>query len=250
MVVSLIAFIGVFSIIVLVHELGHFIAAKAAGMRVYEFSIGFPFSPKIMTLFRYRETEFTLRAFPLGGFVRFVKNNGEGACEWFRTSCLKRMFVMSAGSLVNILFAFLVFAAIAMVRMNFGPVKAAMAGGLFTWYIVSETARFLSSLLSGNGGMDAFFGPIGIASIAWQAAHQGLLNVLLLTGVLSLSLGIMNLMPLPAFDGGQIIIITAESIRKAPFQIKVYQTVNTVGLAMVLALAAIATYQDILRLIQ
>jgi len=86
--------------------------------------------------------------------------------------------------------------------------------------------------------------------VAGQAAHQGLVNVLLLTGVLSLSLGIMNLLPLPAFDGGQILIIAAESVRKEPFRIKVYQTVNTVGLAMVLALAAIATYQDILRLIK
>ena len=250
MIVSLIAFVGVFSVIVLVHELGHFMAARAAGMQVYEFSIGFPFSPKIMTLFQYKETEFTVRALPLGGFVRFVKANGDGSSEWFRTSCMRRMFVMSAGSLVNILFAFLVFAAVAMIRMDFGPVKAALAGGMFTWHIVAETGRFFANLLSGNGGMDALFGPIGIATVAGQAAHQGMLNVLLLTGVLSLSLGIMNLLPLPAFDGGQILIIAAESFRKEPFQIKVYQTVNTVGLALVLALAAVATYQDILRLIK
>lgn len=250
MVVSLVSFIGVFSVIVLVHELGHFMAARAAGMRVYEFSIGFPFSPKLLTLFHYRETEFTLRAFPLGGFVRFVKANGDGSAEWFRTSCLKRIFVMSAGSLVNILFSFMVFAAMAMIKMGFGPAKAALAGGMFTWHVVAETGRFLSNLFAGNGGMDAFFGPIGIATVAGQAAHQGIVSLFLLTGVLSLSLGIMNLLPLPAFDGGQILIIAAESVRKEPFRIKVYQTVNTVGLALVLALAAVATYQDILRLIK
>ena len=60
MIISILAFITVFTIVVLVHELGHFIAARKAGIKVYEFSIGFPFSPKIFTLFRHKETEFTL----------------------------------------------------------------------------------------------------------------------------------------------------------------------------------------------
>lgn len=60
MIISVIAFIAVFTLVVLVHELGHFIAARKAGIKVYEFSIGFPFSPKIFTLFRHKETEFTL----------------------------------------------------------------------------------------------------------------------------------------------------------------------------------------------
>jgi regulator of sigma E protease len=73
MVISFIAFVIVFSIVVLVHEFGHFIAARKAGVKVYEFSIGFPFSPKVLTLFRHKETEFTLRLLPLGGFVSFSK---------------------------------------------------------------------------------------------------------------------------------------------------------------------------------
>ncbi len=60
MIISILAFITVFTVVVLVHELGHFIAARKAGIKVYEFSIGFPFSPKIFTLFRHKETEFTL----------------------------------------------------------------------------------------------------------------------------------------------------------------------------------------------
>lgn len=75
--VSAIAFIVVFTSVVIVHEFGHFIAARKAGVKVYEFSIGFPFSPIIFTLFRHRETAFTLRLFPLGGFVRFSEE-GEG----------------------------------------------------------------------------------------------------------------------------------------------------------------------------
>ena len=74
MVISFIAFIIVFSIIVLVHEFGHFIAARKSGVKVYEFSIGFPFSPRLVTLYRHKETEFTLRLLPLGGFVSFSKD--------------------------------------------------------------------------------------------------------------------------------------------------------------------------------
>jgi len=86
MMISVIAFVSVFSIVVLVHELGHFIAARKAGVKVYEFSIGFPFSPKIITLFRHKETEFTLRLLPLGGFVSFSKDGVEDARELFEAS--------------------------------------------------------------------------------------------------------------------------------------------------------------------
>jgi len=52
MIISILSFILVFTVVVLVHEFGHFVAARRAGVKVYEFSIGFPFSPKIVTLFR------------------------------------------------------------------------------------------------------------------------------------------------------------------------------------------------------
>src|SRR3989338_4169421 len=55
--ISILAFLFVFTIVVLIHEFGHFIAARKTGINVYEFSIGFPFSPKIATLFRHNETE-------------------------------------------------------------------------------------------------------------------------------------------------------------------------------------------------
>src|SRR5512140_171418 len=109
MVLSLIGFIIAFSIIVLVHEFGHFIAARRAGVKVYEFSIGFPFSPKVFTFFRHNETEFTLRLLPLGGFVSFSKDGDEDAADLFGASYPDRALIMSAGPLLNIVFAFLIF---------------------------------------------------------------------------------------------------------------------------------------------
>jgi len=112
MMISFAAFLMVFTTVVLVHELGHFLAARRAGVPVYEFSIGFPFSPKIVTFFKHRETEFTLRLLPLGGFVRFSKDGDEEALDLFKASIRNRALIMSAGSLFNIAFALLVFIAV------------------------------------------------------------------------------------------------------------------------------------------
>src|SRR3970282_1415787 len=97
--ISIIAFITVFTIVVLIHELGHFIAARRVGVKVYEFSIGFPFSTKIITLFKHKETEFTLRLLPLGGFVSFSKDGYEGLKGVFWATFLHRGFLLSASSL-------------------------------------------------------------------------------------------------------------------------------------------------------
>ncbi len=60
MIISLFAFLTVFTLVVVVHEFGHFVTARKAGIKVYEFSIGFPFSPRLITLFRHKETAFTV----------------------------------------------------------------------------------------------------------------------------------------------------------------------------------------------
>ena len=66
------AFVGIFSGVVVLHETGHFLAAKRYGIPVAEFSIGFPSTPVLWTFWRYRKTAFTLRLLPFGGFVSFV----------------------------------------------------------------------------------------------------------------------------------------------------------------------------------
>lgn len=109
---SILIFLAVLFVLVLVHEFGHFITAKWSGMRVDEFGIGFP--PRIFS-FRRGETEYTLNALPIGGFVRIYGENGEDAI----TSDTPRAFahrprilqavVLIAGVTMNILFAFLLY---------------------------------------------------------------------------------------------------------------------------------------------
>ena len=249
MIISIFAFIVVFTIVVLVHELGHFIAARKAGIKVYEFSIGFPFSPKIFTLFRHKETEFTLRLLPLGGFVSFSKDGNEDAKELFEASYFKRASIMSAGSLFNIAFAFLVFIPVFAFGKHIPFIDAIMSSIQTLWAILSGTAAFILNIFSGSGSMEGLAGPIGIASMAGQAASKGILNLMYFTGILSMSLGIMNLIPLPALDGGQLFMLFIESIRKKPLSLKTYQVVNLLGLSLFIILTVLVTYRDIVKLI-
>lgn len=249
MIISFVAFIIVFSLVVLVHELGHFIAARRSGVKVYEFSIGFPFSPRLCTLFRYKETEFTLRLLPLGGFVSFSKEGDEEAKELFGASYLGRAFIMSAGSLFNIAFAFIVFISVFIIGKHLPFIDAIWLSAETVWQMLSGTILFLLNMFSGNDAMEGLSGPVGIAAMAGQAASKGLLSFLYFSGVLSMSLGIMNLFPLPALDGGQLLMLVIESIRRKPMRLKTYQAVNLVGLALFIILTVIVTYKDVIKLI-
>jgi regulator of sigma E protease len=247
--ISAIAFIVVFSIAVLVHEFGHFIVARRAGVKVYEFSIGFPFSPRLFTLFRHKETEFTLRMLPLGGFVSFSRQGEEEDKELFEVSRLKQALIMSAGSLSNMAFALLIFIPVFMIGKHLHFIDAMVLSVKTLWEILSGTIVFLGQVISGHGTMAGLSGPVGIAVLAGKAASKGLLHLLFFSGVLSMSLGIMNLLPLPALDGGQLMMLLIESISRRPIGTRVHQVVNFIGLSLFIILALLVTYKDIVRLL-
>jgi regulator of sigma E protease len=103
MAISVVSFLATFTVIVLVHGLGHFIAARKCGVRVYEFSVGFPFSPRLCAFFRHKETEFTLRLLPLGGFVSFSKEGTEDEAKaLFQISPIRRAMILAAGPISNV----------------------------------------------------------------------------------------------------------------------------------------------------
>jgi len=248
MIISLLAFLSVFTIIVVVHEFGHFITARKAGIKVYEFSIGFPFSPRLFTVFRHRETAFTVRLLPVGGFVSFSQDGDEDAADLFQASNKKRALVLSAGSLFNIIFAFMVFVPVFVVGKHLNLIDAVCLSTRTVCGMLSGTIIFFMNILTGHGTMDGLSGPVGIAAMAGQAASKGILNLFYFTGVLSMSLGIMNLLPLPALDGGHLILLFVESIRRKPLSPKIYQVVTLVGLSLFLVLTVAITYKDIARL--
>lgn len=249
MIVSLLSFITVFTVIVLVHEFGHFIAARKAGIKVYEFSIGFPFSPRLITLFKHKETAFTVRLLPLGGFVSFSQDGGEEDVELFEAPNNKRALILSAGSLFNIFFAFIVFTPVFIIGKHVNLLEAILLSARTVWEILSGTIMFILTIFIGHGTMEGLSGPVGIAVMTGRAASKGILNLFYFTGALSMSLGIMNLLPLPALDGGHLAMLFIESIRKKPLSPKVYQTVTFIGLALFFILTIAVTYKDVAKLI-
>ena len=110
MILTVAAAIFVFGLLVLVHELGHFVTAKLTGMRVDEFAIGF--GPKLLSR-QYGETAYSIRAIPLGGFNDIAgmdpENNDAGERGYCEKSILRRMIVILAGSGMNLLLPVFIF---------------------------------------------------------------------------------------------------------------------------------------------
>jgi len=112
---AILIFIIILSFLVIIHELGHFLAAKLAGVRVEEFGFGYP--PKAIRLFTWRGTEFTLNIIPFGGFVRLAGEEAHGLLDklnlshdlFFKKPALKRLIVILAGVAVNFIFGILAF---------------------------------------------------------------------------------------------------------------------------------------------
>ncbi|MHB8846790.1 MAG: site-2 protease family protein [Nitrospirota bacterium] len=177
MLIAIAAFVGVFTVAVLVHEFGHFLAARKAGVKVYEFSIGFPFSPKIFTLFRHRETEFTLRLLPLGGFVSFSRDSDEEAKDLFGVSPPNRALILAAGSLFNVAFAFLLFVVLFAMEKNLSLPSALAMSVNTVWSVLLGTLGFLVKTFSGHGSWEGVAGPVGCSQSAQKGSHFWGVNI-------------------------------------------------------------------------
>ncbi|MBI5587202.1 MAG: site-2 protease family protein [Deltaproteobacteria bacterium] len=245
---SLIAFLLVFTIVVLVHEAGHFLAARLFSVKAYEFSIGFPFSPRVVTLFKNRETEFTLRLLPLGGFVSFSPDGEEGVPEFLSLARRKRAVISAAGSVFNLIFAILVLTAAFAAGKGMGLPEAALAGAGTAYAVFAGTLNLLYSLVTG-GSFEGLSGPIGIAVMAGQAASAGPFSLLFFTAMLSLSLGVFNLLPLPALDGGHLLMIAAEALTGRPLKLETYNRIGAVGIVLLVVLTVAVSYRDVVRML-
>jgi regulator of sigma E protease len=117
--VTVLIFLAILVVLVLVHEVGHFVAARVRGVRVNEFGIGFP--PKAVRLWNDGETDYTLNWLPLGGYVRMEGEEGESEDPraFVRQGLGTRLFILVSGVVMNLALAFVIFTVIA---WNFEPV--------------------------------------------------------------------------------------------------------------------------------
>ncbi len=345
MIVNIIIGLAVLSAIILVHELGHFITAKASGVRVEEFGLGFP--PRLIS-FKKGETRYSINAIPFGGFNKLT---GEEDPKDPRSLAGKkrsaRLLVLSAGSLMNILLALILFSVSYMIpyEVMIGQVMvegvapsspAAIAGieaediilsvndqptrnnielhqhitanlgkeinlliqhpdstqesvqiiprteppegegaiGVIIetinattiiqryplWQVVPlGAARLADTVVLWMDGLVSMFtgkvsasviGPVGLVQLSGEAAQFGIIPLLEIAALISLILGIMNLLPLPAIDGGRITFLFLEGVRRGKrISPKKEGLIHLIGFAMLMVAILAITYQDIIRII-
>jgi regulator of sigma E protease len=349
-------FLG-FSLLVLLHEGGHFIAAKATGMRVERFFLFF--GPTIWS-FKRGETEYGIKAIPLGGYVKITGMNPEEEVPpeheeqaYYRQSVWRRIVVVAAGPAVNIVLAFVIFTFVYLnaaqaVSQSVGTIRddspAAQAlqpgdeilavdghaypgldrearlerfgeqvgshkcageqvdgcvattpvtlkisrngeartisvspeyskaekraligfsygvedrnlslGGAVAeagdkiWFITERTASIFSRIFEEEKRKE-ISSVVGISDVANQTIEIGVYPSLLLLAVVSLSLGLINLLPILPLDGGHIFWALFEKLRGRPASLRVMERATVIGFGLVLLLMAIGLSNDIGRL--
>lgn len=360
---SIILFITVLFVLIMVHELGHFLTAKWSKMKVEEFAIGFP--PRLVS-WKRGETVFSLNLLPIGGFVKILGENGEEEVpEKDRSRSFasrpryQQAIVLFAGVAMNILIAWLIFFAVAMIGQpavaeegdktaqltvidiaegspadnanvplgailesastasestdlhtpsdlsNFtashqeelititythkgesftkemmparniakdDPERAVVGISTVSATIVREspiealvsatktTAKTLAaiavgvvslfaSIFVGSADLSQVAGPVGIAGLIGDAAEFGIVSLLVFTAMISLNLAVINLLPIPALDGGRLLFVAIEAVTRRSINPIWMSRVNLLGFSLLILLMVAVTFNDIVKII-
>lgn len=321
---ELIVFAGLI-LLVLVHELGHFAAAKAFHMYVEEFGIGFP--PRLFSK-KWGETRYSLNLIPLGGFVKLHGElDATVSRSFMRQSAWKRAIVLVAGVVMNFIAGGLIFSAV--LWMGVPPavfINEVVVGGpaevaglkqgdilngftdptAFMTYVKKNRGKkiFLSVTRSGviekvsiiprvsppkgegalgitlvgggaapagvwdglRGGFimatgtswavvtgliglfaepETVMGPVGIFRVAAGAGDIGFAYILQLLGIISLNLAVLNLLPIPALDGGRLLFVLIEKIRRKQFSPQFEARAQGVSFIFLFLLIVVVTIKDV-----
>jgi regulator of sigma E protease len=133
--------------------------------------------------------------------------------------------------------------------LRYGPLDAVPAAFRETWNVGSKTISLIKHLIFGRVSASNLQGPVGIAQFANYSAHQGFATFVSFLGLLSLSLCLMNLLPIPILDGGHLLYYLIELVKRSPLSERAMVTGQYVGLALLMGLMGLAFYNDILRLV-
>ena len=131
---------------------------------------------------------------------------------------------------------------------RYGPFAAVTAGTQETWFVVDRTLSYIGGIFAGREAADQLGGPIRIAQVSGQVATAGFVALLHLTAVLSVSIGLLNLFPIPLLDGGHLLFYGIEAVRGRPLSERAQELGFRIGLAIVVMLMIFATFNDILHL--
>lgn len=248
-IITAIKIIFLLGFLIIIHEGGHFLVAKLCKVRVNEFSIGF--GPKLWSK-QGKETKYELRLIPFGGFVNMEgeEEHSEKEGSFSKASIPKRFAIVVAGALVNILFGILAYIILIMVR--YYTVVDPNIGAAIS-YSFSSTGTLIyamfdsiEQLFTGNISMNDMVGPVGISQMISQTT--GLSQFIYLLALISVSLGITNLLPFVPLDGGKALLLIIEAIRRKPLKQETELKIQSVGFFILIVFSVLVAFNDILRL--
>lgn len=131
---------------------------------------------------------------------------------------------------------------------EYGLLSALEFTGKKTVSIFKQMGVTVAYLFNGGISLSQLSGPVGIFSIVGEQSSTGLMNIIYLIAFLSINVGFINLLPLPAFDGGHILFIIIEKIKGSPVNPETENKIHTIGLFLLMLLMIVITFNDILRL--
>ena len=227
--INAIKIIFLLGFLIFIHEGGHFLIAKLCKVKVNEFAIGFG---PIIWKKEGKETKYALRLIPLGGFVSMEGEDEESENErsFSKASIPKRIAIVAAGAIVNILFGLVAYFILVAVVYKDVIIAFQATGGM-----VSSIFESLKMLFTGNIGIKDLSGPIGISNAVSNTTT--LSNYIYIISVISVSLGVTNLLPIPALDGGKILLLIIEAIRRKPLKKETEIQIQLIGFSVLIALS-------------
>ena len=314
-ILSAIKIIFLLGFLIFIHELGHFTVAKLCKVRVNEFAIGF--GPAIWKK-QGKQTKYALRLIPLGGFVSMEgeEERSEESGSFSKASIPKRIAIVAAGAIVNIIFAIIVYFLLiansgtyitneivsttegypaqqiglqsgdkiieannkkidnlydlnkaiqentesinlkidregTILEYNIVPKQIAEQQGE-RWYLGVNLKRAEDTI--GNRCLNAAMSTkefvFSIVDNLKQlfTGNVGIKEFLYMMALISISLGVTNLLPIPALDGGKILILIIEAIRRKPLKEQTEINIQLLGFSILIVLSLYVTYNDIIRI--
>lgn len=114
--------------------------------------------------------------------------------------------------------------------------------------LITQMALVIGYLFTGKLGLSSLSGPVGIFNVVGESASAGFINLVYLTGFISLNVGFMNLLPIPALDGGRILFLIIEKLTGKKVDTKIENIVHAIGFALLILLMIVITFNDIIRI--
>lgn len=248
-IITAIKIIFLLGFLIIIHEGGHFLVAKLCKVRVNEFAIGF--GPKIWSK-KGKETNYELRLIPLGGFVSMEgeEEHSEEEGSFSKASKLKRFCIICAGAVVNIVFGILTYIILIFIlyhKANDVSILESLTYSLSqAGNLIHTVCEGILQLFSGKISLNDMTGPIGISQMVSETA--GIAQFTYLLAIISISLGITNLLPFVPLDGGKAALIILEWIRRKPLKQETELKLQSIGFLVLIVFSVFVAYNDIVRI--